>query len=460
MKRFITTLVLALATTATTAVISTTPAHAQAPSAADMAKAKKAFDEGKAAHAAGKFEEAVEKYKEAYKLSKKSVLLYNVAVAMADAGMDDLAVMNLRKYLKEAAADDKQRPEAETKLKELEAKLNGGTTPGKPTGTDPKPTGTDPKPTGTDPKPPVTIKPAGTYTEADFQHMVVDTAPPGKPLDVTASIPEDSGFTVTLFYRTAGEGKFAAKQMKWRYKELVARIPANKMIGSAVQYYIEAKDAAGQPIGKSAKSTSPNQVLLETGAPARFYPDMSDEGDAKVTPKDVVKSDDDDDPLHKGKKKDPSVVVEPSGPVVPGTGLTDVGSSKFSKAKWGTTIGGSALLAFAAVSFVQAKKYSSALEDDSTECGAPPCRPFSTPDDSYAKDVEASGKSWNTYFKVGLGVGVGVSAVAAYFWVKEMKAKKRGEVKVSTGGKAPETTWIVVPAVGEHTAGATAAVRF
>ena len=49
MKRFITTLVLALATTATTAVISTTPAHAQAPSAADMAKAKKAFDEGKAA---------------------------------------------------------------------------------------------------------------------------------------------------------------------------------------------------------------------------------------------------------------------------------------------------------------------------------------------------------------------------------------------------------------------------
>lgn len=459
MKRFITTLVLALATTATTAVVTTAPAHAQAPSAADVEKAKKLYGEGKAAHAAGKFDDAIEKYKQAYTLSKKPLLLFNVAVAMADGGYDDLALMNFRKFLKEAPADDAQRPVAETKIKELETKLGLGTT--KPPGTDPKPPGTDPKPP-VEPKPPVAIKPAGTYTEADFQHMVVDTAPPGKPLDVTASVPEDSGFTVTLYFRTAGEGKFASKQMKWRYKELVARIPANKMIGSAVQYYIEAKDQAGQPIGKSGKSTSPNQVLLEAGAQARFYPDMSDEGDAKVTPKDVVKSDDDDDPLHKGKKKDTSsgVVIDPAGPVVPGTGLTDVGSSKFSKVKWGTTIGGAALLGFAAVSFVQAKKYSSALEDDSNECGAPPCRPFTTPDDSYAKDVEASGKSWNTYFKVGLGVGVAVSAVAGYFWFKEMKAKKRGEVKVSSGGKAPETTWIVVPAVGEHTAGAAAAVRF
>lgn len=458
MKRFITTLVLALATTATTTVVTTAPAHAQ-PSDADMAKAKKAFAEGKAAHEAKKFDEAIEKYKQAYNLSKKPLLLFNVAVAMADGGYDDLALMNFRKFLKEAPADDAQRPVAETRIKELEIKLGLGS---KPAGTDPKPPGTDPKPpVGTDPKPPVAIKPAGTYTEADFQHMVVDTAPPGKPLDVTASVPEDSGFTVTLYFRTAGEGKFASKQMKWRYKELVARIPANKMIGSAVQYYIEAKDQAGQPIGKSGKSTSPNQVLLEAGAQARFYPDMSDEGDAKIAPKDVVKSDDDDDPLHKGKKKDVSgVVVEPSGPVVPGTGLTDVGSSKFSKVKWGTTIGGASLLAFAAVSFVQAKKYSSALEDDSNECGAPPCRAFTTPDDSYAKDVEASGKSWNTYFKVGLGVGVAVSAVATYFWIKEMKAKKRGEMKVSTSGKAPETTWIVVPAVGEHTAGAAAAVRF
>jgi tetratricopeptide (TPR) repeat protein len=458
-KRFITTLALATATLATTTIVSTTPAHAQQPSPADMKKAKEAFDAGKAAHAAGKFDEAIEKYKIAYTLSKKPVLLYNVAVAMADAGMDDLALINFRKYLKEAPADDGQRPDAEAKVKALETKLGIGTTPANPP-VDPN-AGKPKPPIDNTPKPPVAIKPPGTYTEADFQHMVVDTAPPKTQLDITASVPEDSGWTVTLYYRTAGEGKFASKQMKWRYKELVARIPANKMLGSAVQYYIEAKDAAGTQIAKSGKSTSPNQVLLEAGATPRFYPDMSDEGDAKVAPKDVLKSDNDDDPLNKTKKpkvEDP--VVGPTGPVVQGNGMMDVGSSKFSKAKWTATIGGGALLGFAALSFVQAKKYAGSLEDDSTACGMPPCRSFTTADDTYAQDVESTGKRWNTFFKVGIGAGVVVTGVAAYFWVKEMKAKKRGEVKVSASGKAPEASWFVVPAIGEHTAGAAGVVRF
>jgi len=450
-KRSIITLVLALAT-ALAATATSSTAYAQAPSQADLDKAKKAFMEGKAFHEGGKYEEAISKYKEAYKLSKKPVLLYNIAIAMEEAQMDDLALMNFRKFLAEADPADPQRPTAETKVKMLEKKLGvGGNT--QPTGTNPP----DKKPPEV--KPPVSVKPAGTYTETDFQHVVVDTAPPGKPLDVTAFVPEDSGFTVTLNYRTAGEGKFSSKLMKWRYKELVARIPAQKMIGSAVQYYLDVKDQAGAPIAKSAKATSPNQVLIEAGATVRFYPDMTDEGDAKVTPKDVVKSDDDDDPLNKKKPKPDDTI--PTGPVTPGTGLTDVGSSSFGKAKWGTTIAGGALLGFAALSFVQAKKFGSALEDDSTQCGAPPCRAFTTADDTYAKGVEDTGKRWNTFFKAGVVVGVGVSAVAGYFWYKEMKARKRGEMKVSTSAKAAEaSSWIVVPAIGEHTAGATAAVRF
>ncbi len=456
MKRSITILVLALASfaIATSSTSSTAYADDKPPTAAELEKAKKAFLEGKKLHEAGKLEDAIEKYKESYRLSKKPALLYNVAIAMEEAGMDDLALMQFRKYLKEAPADDAQRPTAEERVKAIEKKLGLGTSSGTPTTTNPD------KP---EPKGPVTIKPAGTYGEADFQHQVVDTAPPGKPLDVTAFVPEDSGFQVTLYYRTAGEGKFHSKQMKWRYKELVARIPAPKMIGSAVQYYIDVKDQAGNPIAKSGKSTSPNQVLLEAGATARFYPDMSDDGEAKTTPQDVVNSDVDDDPLNRGKKPKPEdpIAQQPTGPVTPGTGMMDVGSSKFSKAKWTTTIAGGALLGFAALSFVQASKYASALEEDSAQCGAPPCRAFTTATDSYAKDVEATGKRWNTFFKVGLGVGIGMTAVAGYFWYKEMKAKKRGEVKVSSSGKAPEaSTWIVVPAVGEHTAGAAAALRF
>src|SRR5690606_8543872 len=132
------------------------------------------------------------------------------------------------------------------KVKALEKKLGlgggGGTVP---TPSDPMP---DTKPN------PDSFKPPGTYKEDAFQQQVVDTAPPGHPLDVTAFVSEDSRFVVTLHYRTAGEGRWTQRVMKWRYKELVARIPAPKMIGNAVQYYIDVKDATGASVARSGKS--------------------------------------------------------------------------------------------------------------------------------------------------------------------------------------------------------------
>jgi tetratricopeptide (TPR) repeat protein len=431
------------------------------PSAADLDKAKKAFAEGKKLHEAKKLPEAIEKFKESYRLSKNPLLLYNIGLTMEEAGMEDLALMYYRRFLKEAPADATQRPTVEVSVKAIEKKLNlGGTAPTPPTGPDTS----KPNP-NKEPKAPVVIKPPGTYKEDSFQHQVVDSAPPGKPLDITASVPEDSGFVVTLYFRTAGEGKWTPKVMKWRYRELVARIPAPKMIGKAVQYYIEAKDSTGASIAKSAKSTSPNQVLLEAGVAARFYPDMSDDGDAKPSSaKDVAKSDTDDDPINKRRpvKKDDDIVVNPN-PTTPGNGFMDAGSSKFTKVKYGTTIASGTLIAFGVLSYVQALKYASALETDSAECGAPPCRKFNTatPVDNYAQGVEKTGKRWQTFFKVGTGVGIATGVVAGYFWYKEMKAKGRGEMKVSKSAKKDETSsWIVVPAIGESTAGATAAVRF
>ena len=61
-------------------------------------------------------------------------------------------------------------------------------------------------------------------------------------------------FSATLFYRSAGESKFATKPMKWRYKELVGRIPAAKMTGSAIQYYVEVKDATGEVVTRSGNT--------------------------------------------------------------------------------------------------------------------------------------------------------------------------------------------------------------
>jgi len=459
-KRFIISFAIAVA-----AVAGSSAAHADdpAPTPAQIEKAKKAFAEGKQLHEKGKLPEAIEKFKESYALSKNPLLLYNIGVTMEEAGMDDLALFYYRKFLAEAPADAAPRESVVERTKALEKKfgIGGATSP------DTKPEVKQPD----GPKQPVEIKPPGTYSATDFQHQVVDTAPPAKPLDVTAFVPEDSGFTVTLNYRTAGEGKFTAKEMRWRYKELVARVPAPKMIGDSVQYYIEVKDQQGNVVTRSGKSTSPNLITLEPGAPERFYPDFTEEGEAKVTVEDIKRRDDEDDPLggNKSKKDETIVEVQPQQPGEPGSGFRDVGSSKFKYAKWGTTAAAGTLVGLAVFSYIQAGKYASSIEEDSLGCGSPPCRPFSSPEDSYPKDLEATGKRYQTISNVTLGLGVATAAVAGYFWYKELTAKKRGELKVSKGGASPETAsstsgWVVVPSLGDGATtgflGGTAATRF
>jgi hypothetical protein len=446
-NRFISTFVIAVA------VVITAPASVIAdeapPTAAQLQAAKKAFGEGKKLHDAGKLPEAIEKFKESYRLSKNPLLLYNIGLTMEEAGMEDLALFYFRKFLADAPADAGQRPTVVERVKVLEKKFS----PNASTDTTPKHT---PPPVDTI-RQPVTIKPAGTYSATDFQHETVDVAPPGKPLDITAFVPEDSGFTVTLHYRTAGEGSFTPRAMKWRYKELVGRVPAPKMIGSSIQYYIEVKDQAGAVVTRAGKSTSPNQVLLEAGASPRFYPDITDDGDAKLTDAQIRQRDEDDDPLNKKRPPTPEeIVVQPTEPGPPGTGFVDVGSTKFTYAKWGTTGAAAAFLGFGIFSYVQAGKFASALENDSTDCGAPPCREF----DTTAAGYEADGKRYQTWSKIGLGVGVGAAAIAGYFWYKELRAKKRGEMKVSKSAKSPESSWVVAPALGDSYAGAAAAVRF
>ncbi|HEU0031848.1 MAG TPA: hypothetical protein VFQ53_14530 [Kofleriaceae bacterium] len=420
-----------------------------APTPAQMEAAKKAFAEGKKLHDKGKLPEAIEKFKESYNLSKNPLLLYNIGLTMEEAAMDDLALYYYRKFLADAPQDAQQRGTVSERVKVLEKKFGSGgaiatTEPAKPSGG----------------KTETKIKPAGTYSATDFQHQIVEAAPPGKPLDVTAFVPEDSGFTVTLYYRTAGEAQFTQKPMKWRYKELVARIPAAKMAGSSVQYYVEVKDHAGTVVTRSGKSTSPNLVNIEAGASPRFYPDVSDDGEVKTSAADVTAHDEEDDPLsksHPKPKTDDTVVVQPTEPGPPGTGFRDVGSTKFTYMKWGSTAAAATLVGAGVLFMIEAGKYASSLEEDSTQCGAPPCRTY----DSYAADLEKSGKRFQTLSNISYGVGAVATAVAGYYWYKELTAKKRGEVKVSKSGSSPETTsWVVVPSIGDGFAGAGAATRF
>ncbi len=434
-----------------------------APSKEQLEAAKKAFGEGKALYDEGKFPEAVEKFKESYRLSRNPLLLYNIGHTLDQAGQKDTALFYYRKFLADAPPSAAQKKDVQKRVEtiekeKLEADLNGTSTPTTTPATATTPAKEPPKE--------VKIKPAGTYSEKDFEHQLVESAPPGKPLDVTAFVPEDSGFVVTLYYRGSGDAKFNAKPMKWRYKELVGRIPAAKVAGSSIQYYIEVKDTAGTVVAKSGKSTSPNLINIEAGATPRFYPDLTDDGEQQLTASQIQKRDESDDPLG-GKttqELDPEDQQKVEGPIEPlktGNGFTDVGSSKFTTAKWVSTGAAGLFVGAAVVTFILGKQQGSNLIADrdarmGTECTTPPCFRF----DSYDVDVQAAGKRYNTLHKVSTVFGVAAVGVAGYFWYRELTAKKRGELKVTNKNSNPETSWAITPSISDGFTGAAAATRF
>ena len=422
-----------------------------APTKEQLESAKKAFAEGKSLYDAGKFAEAVEKFKESYRLSRNALLLYNIGHTLDQAGAKDKALFYYRKFLADAPQNAAQRKEVQKRVEVIEKENLEADLAGTSTGGDSKPTPTKPS----EPKP-VKVKPAGTYSQTDFQHQLVDAAPPNKPLDITAFVPEDSGFSVTLYYRGAGDSKFTAKQMKWRYKELVARIPGRTVTGSSIQYYIEVKDQGGATIAKSGKSTSPNLVNIEAGATPRFYPDLADDNAGEASAADARRGDD-DDPLS-GRSKD--VVEDDSEPrpeKPPGTGMFDAGSSSFKTMKWATTIAGGAFFVTAGLSYFFAVQQADNLKNDAYECGAPPCRPF---DATYDLEVQNAGQRWNTIYQITAVASVVTLGVAGFFWYKELSSKKRGDINARKKSSSGETTWAISPTVGDNYAGATAAGRF
>jgi len=208
----------------------------------------------------GQAPEAIEKFKESYNLSKNPVLLYNIAVTMEEAGSDDLALIYYRKFLAERAgrrrAASRGQRSRRRDRQEADRRYHGRFRTPSPI---PSEAGSQ-RAQGA-----AQDQAAGTYGPNDFQHVAIETR--RRPSRSTSRVcSRDSGFTVTLYFRTAGEGKFTAKVMKWRYKELVARIPAPKMIGNASSTTSRSRTRPATSSPAPGKSTSPNLV---TSRPAR-----------------------------------------------------------------------------------------------------------------------------------------------------------------------------------------------
>jgi hypothetical protein len=436
-------------------------AHAQGtPTKEQLDQAKKAFVDGKALHDEGKLGEAIEKFKESYRLSRNSVLLYNIALTLDENKQTDSALFYYRKFLSDAPPEAQQRKAATDRVKvleseKLEADLNGKPPEqGKPeTNTEPKP------PTKIDTHQNIKIKPAGTYQASEFQHQVVEDAPPNKALDISAFVPEDSGWTVTLYYRGAGDASFVAKPMVWHYKQLIARIPSAKVSGSSIQYYVEVKDHDGAPVAKSGKATSPNLINIDASAQQHYFPDFTDDqAPVSTEPK---RHHEDEDPLDKTKHDDDDLTAkpkeEPAGPA--GEGYLDPGSKKFTILKWSTTAVAATFIATGVIFYVQAGSEASALADDSKTphgtCTVVPC-PF----DSYDASLQSAGQRDQTISNIFLPLGIIGAGVAGYFWYRDLKRPHRNSATETKPAPSLEMTWMVTPTVGDHYQGAAAAIRF
>ncbi len=450
MKRIIVAVSFVLAALAVTA--------SAEPTKEQMEQAKAAFTEGKSLHDQGKLIEAVEKFKESYRLSQNPLLLYNIGFTLDEAGQKDNALLYYRKFLADAPANAAQRKTVEERVKVIEKEKLDADLSGKPNEKTEKSEKTEKAVESKATR----IKPAGTYSDKDFQHQILDSAPPGKPLDVTAFVPEDSGWTVILNYRSAGDPAFIAKPMRWRYKELVARIPAAKMSGSSIQYYIDVKDQTGGKVAGSGKQASPNLIEIDASASPRFYPDWNDEGGETATGGTKAVQSEEEDPLHPGQHKqvaqNDDVDLQPHDqPAGNGTSWNDVGSSKFEKAKWISTGTAGALLAGSLTFYILASKQADNIVADSKSCGNPPCRAY---DHEFDQAWQDAGQRYNTLSNVTFVVGFGAAVVSGYLWYRQLSAKKHGELKMSNKTASPETTWVVLPTGSTSSVGAAAAVEF
>lgn len=413
-------------------VLGSSPASAEpAPTTAQLDRAKKAFIEGKRLHDAGKLTDAIEKFKASYALSKNPLLLYNIALTMEELGADnlDLAVVFYRRFLAEAPADAPQRPDVADRIAAITRQLGG------------QPAEAPPTPPPPEPPAPVAIAEAPrSYGPADFQHQAVEAAPPNAALDLTAAAPPEARFSVVLYFRGTDEPGFASTPMRRRGDELVARIPAARMTGRTIQYYLEVKDAGGTVVTRAGKASSPNVINLDASAPPRSFADVT-EGPITPAPPVVLglTGRDKEDPMSR-----PTVE-----PVDHGGGPDAV-----TLARWGTTGAAVIGLGVGITFYALAANHANALASDATSCGTPPCQRY----DDFDRDLQRTGKLDQTIGRVALFGGVAFAAVAGYLWYRELS-----EPHASSSGHASRPQpprWAIAPITAPDYTGAAAAVRF
>jgi hypothetical protein len=418
---------LALATALVTSLVGPGLVNAQdapeAPAAVDIERAKGHYMAGAELFEAKDFAGAVKEFKESFRLSKNPLLLYNIAWTYDEMGELNLAVFYYDKFLAQAPETAPNRDVASERVRTLRRKVeadavfDGGGVPPAPAAA-----------------PAAAPAPAATPGVDAFMHRVVDEAPPSTPLDITAMVPEGSGWQAVLYYRAPGEDAFTPAPMKPRYQELVARIPAAKLTGTTVQYYIEVKDAAGEVVERAGRATSPNIVFIDDAARPRFYPDFGD--GAPLAP--AIRAANGDDALDL---------------------VDDAGRDR--AVRWGSTVAAGGLLTTALVTWFLAANAATTVENDARVSTAPatcndgltgPCQQYS----DFLADTQSYGRTMQTLYRASLSLGVIAGGVAGYYWYKSLSA----ETRTDGGSASASGSLTVVPLVSGQVIGGAATLRF
>ncbi len=411
------------------------PAPKPAPTAEDLEKAKQAYIEGKRLiEDEHDIQGGVAKFKESYRLSRNPLLLYNIGYALDSLKDTEGALIYYKKFLSDTADDAPNRDLASARIKQLDRQADAdamfsGTAAGS------EKTSADTTGSGQPEKAPA--PPAPKHQVTKFEHRVVNSAPPGKPLNLSAFVPESSHWQLTLFYRTAGTSNYKSTPMRPRYNELVGRIPASAMRGNTIQYYIEARDRQDKVVGRSGHATSPNLVFIDPSAKPQFYPDI--EGGETVNANAAAGD------------GGGAMLGNNAGP----NGPSDQPRNLETYARWGTTAGAGAFMTMALTFYFIASDANSGLEGEAFSSNnencpmGPPCRSFS----DAQKVLQSRGQTFETLTNVMLISGVVAAGAAGYLWYREYERNKERS-------SAPAHRVVLTPAIGPGYVGGAAALRF
>lgn len=245
------------------------------PARADEAldRAKQRYQAGVEHYKAGRYDEAAKELEAAYALKPISRFLVDLARTHVKKGDKVAALKYAKQFLHETRMDDTERPAVEQLVKDLEAEVGEAAVeeempaPMEVPGVEPEEGDEPAAPGASGAKPGRPRKPRRPgASAATLIHTPIDDAKVGRSVPIVAELPGGvEAARVILRYRDAGRGDWTNVNLEEQGYAFIGEIPGRRVLSSSVQYYLEARDAAGKPVALSGNPYNPHIIVVMGG---------------------------------------------------------------------------------------------------------------------------------------------------------------------------------------------------